>query len=259
MKKIISFLIRFVPRRYLQRVGGAGVRVVGLLYRGKGVECPVCGTSYRKFLPYGRLKPRANALCPNCLTLERHRLMWLYLRERSDFFNRKMDVLHVAPEACFINRFEELHGNLYITADIESPLAKVKMDIHHIPFEDNSFDVVLCNHVLEHVRDDIAAMREIHRVLKPNGFAILQVPFFSPVGDTTFEDDSITDPRERERIFGQNDHVRRYGHDYPERINASGLIAVEERFVDELPAETRHRYGLVRGETIYRAEKQGGG
>ena len=255
MKQIISFLIRFVPRRYLQRLGGSGIRLVGLFYRGKDVTCPVCNTSYRRFLPYGRLKPRPNALCPNCLALERHRLMWLYLKEKTPFFMQKLDVLHIAPEACFINRFEKVHGDRYITADIESPLAKVKMDIHEIPFPDNTFDVVLCNHVLEHVRDDIAAMREINRVLRPNGFAILQVPFFNPVGEKTFEDDSITDPRERERIFGQNDHVRKYGHDYPDRINASGLHAVEEQFVNTLPEETRKKFGLVKGEIIYRGNK----
>ena len=188
MKKIISWLIRYVPRKYLQRVSGAGLKVLGLFYRGQDVTCPVCGKSFRKFLPYGRINPRENALCPNCLSLERHRLMWLYLKERTGFFKNGLHVLHIAPEACFIKRFEKIHGEKYITADIESPLAKVKMDIHQIPFEQNTFDVVLCNHVLEHVKDDIKAMNEIQRVLKPQGFAILQVPFFNPVPDATFED-----------------------------------------------------------------------
>lgn len=206
-------------------------------------------------MPYGRLKPRENALCPNCLSLERHRLMWLYLKEKTTFFKEQLHVLHIAPEACFIRRFEKQHGDRYITADIESPLAKVKMDIHAIPFPENTFDVVLCNHVLEHVRDDIQAMREIHRVLKPNGFAILQVPFFNPVGDHTFSDDTITDPREREKIFGQSDHVRKYGYDYPERIRAAGLHAVEDPFVNELTDDVRARHGLVKGEIIYRGNK----
>jgi hypothetical protein len=173
MKKLISFLIRYVPRKYLQRVSGIGLKVLGLFYHGSAVTCPICETSYRKFLPYGRINARENALCPNCQSLERHRLIWLYLQEQTDFFKTQKDILHIAPEDCFIHRFEKLNGDKYITADIESPLAKVKMDIHQIPFEENRFDVVLCNHVLEHVKDDIKAMQEIYRVLKPGGFCIM--------------------------------------------------------------------------------------
>lgn len=256
MKNLIAILIRFIPRKYLQRVSGLGLKILGFFYRGNNVTCPVCGSSFRSFLPYGRINPRPNALCPNCMTLERHRLMWLYLKEKSGFFQEKLKVLHIAPEACFIPRFEKLHGEGYITADIESPLAKVKMDIHQIPFPENSFDVVLCNHVLEHVKDDIVAMQEINRVLRPEGFAILQVPFFAPVPDQTFEDPTITDKREREKIFGQDDHVRKYGKDYTKRISMSGLQPVEENFVNELSDEIRHRFGLVKGETIYRGNKR---
>lgn len=255
MKKMISLIIRFVPRKYLQRVGGVGMKVMGLFYRGTEVTCPVCGKSFRKFLPYGRINPRPNALCPNCLSLERHRLIWLYLKQKTRFFSERLHVLHIAPEACFIDRFEKVHGENYITADIESPLAKVKMDIHQIPFEENTFDVVLCNHVLEHVQDDIKAVSEIYRVLRPGGFAILQVPFFKPVGDVTLEDSSITNKREREKIFGQDDHVRRYGHDYTHRLARGGLAPIEDPFVDELPEEFTNKFGLVRGEIIYGGRK----
>ncbi|HEY3401875.1 MAG TPA: class I SAM-dependent methyltransferase [Ohtaekwangia sp.] len=255
MKKFIAFLIRFVPRKYLQRVSGIGLKVLGLFYGGSNVTCPVCEKSYREFLPYGRIKPRPNALCPNCLSLERHRLIWLYLKEKTNFFKSKLHVLHIAPEACYIKRFEKIHGDQYITADIESPLAKVKMDIHEIPFAENTFDAVLCNHVLEHVQDDIKAMSEIHRVLKPGGFAIMQVPFFNPVPNTTFEDNTITDPREREKIFGQDDHVRKYGTDYSQRIERAGLKAVEDGFVNELTDHVRNQFGLVKGEIIYKGVK----
>lgn len=255
MKKIIQFLIRFVPRKYLQRVAGVGLKITSLFYRGNAVECPVCKSTFSSFLPYGRINPRPNALCPNCLSLERHRLIWLYLSETTGFFKDKLHVLHIAPEACFIKRFEKIHGDQYITADIESPLAKVKMDIHQIPFQANTFDVVLCNHVLEHVRDDIQAMREMHRVLKPGGFTIQQIPFFTPVPDVTFEDASITDPRVREKIFGQDDHVRKYGHDYPKRMEQAGLKAIADNFVNDLSEEKRKRYGLVKGETIYKGVK----
>ncbi len=236
-------------------MGGFGLKVLAVFYVGRNVTCPICERSFRKFLPYGRIKPRENALCPNCLSLERHRLIWVYLKKKTSFFNSKLHVLHIAPEACFINRFEKIHGDKYITADIESPLAKVKMDIHKIPFQENTFDAVFCNHVLEHVRDDISAMKEINRVLKPGGFAILQVPFFNPVTATTFEDNSITDPREREKLFGQNDHVRKYGHDYTNRIEQAGLVAMEDHFVNELSDEVRKKFGLAKGELIYKAEK----
>lgn len=251
MKKLISFLVRYVPRKYLQRIGGPAMKVAALFLRGDQVTCPICARSSRKFLPYGRINPRQNALCPNCLSLERHRLIWLYLSEKTDFFNRQQSVLHIAPEACFIRRFEKIHGEKYITADLESPLAKIKMDIHQMPFGNNSFDSVLCNHVLEHVNDDIAAMKEIARVLKPGGFAILQVPFFAPVPDTTVSDPTITDHRLREEMFGQDDHVRRYGKDYPSRIEQAGLRAVEDRFVDSLGEAQRVRYGVSLGETIF--------
>ncbi|MBX2962545.1 MAG: class I SAM-dependent methyltransferase [Cyclobacteriaceae bacterium] len=255
MKKLVSFLIRNVPRKYLQRITGIGRSVLTIVYTGNTVMCPVCEKKFRKFLPYGRIKPRENALCPNCLALERHRLLWLYLKEKTKFFEKPLDVLHIAPETCFIKRFEKIHGTRYITADIESPLAKVKMDIHHIPFEDNRFDVVLCNHVLEHVQDDIKAMSEIYRVLKPGGFAILQVPFFNPIPEITLEDFAVTNPTEREKLFGQDDHVRKYGRDYAARIERTGLRAHEDHFVQELMPETRDRFKLPEGEIIYKAIK----
>lgn len=251
MKRFISFLIRYIPRKYLQLFSGVGLKVLGVFYRGDAVQCPICEKSYRQFLPYGRINPRPNALCPNCLSLERHRLIWLYLKEQTNFFSEKLDVLHIAPEPCFMKRFEKQHSEKYITADIESPLAKVKMDIHRIPFPDNHFDAVLCNHVLEHVADDIKAMNEIHRVLKPGGWAIMQVPFFSPVPETTYEDASITNPRDREKAFGQDDHVRMFGKDFAQRIARAGLKPEENEFAKTQP----DRYGISKNEIIYIGKK----
>jgi hypothetical protein len=254
VNKIIALLTRFVPRKYLQLFSGIGLKFLGFMYAGHDVECPICGKHYKKFLPYGRMSSRPNALCPNCLSLERHRLIWLYLKEKTNFFSAKLSVLHIAPEPCFMKPFEKQHGDGYITADIESPLAKVKMDIHEMPFQDNQFDVVLCNHVLEHVKDDIQAMTEIKRVLKPGGWGILLVPFFSPVGEKTFEDNSVTDLREREKIFGQDDHVRKYGKDYPDRIRQSGLTVVEDQFAFAMDDTLKFKMGLS-PEIIYRAIK----
>src|SRR6185437_11193906 len=174
MKRIISLVIRKIPKKYLQLISPIALKIISVFYIGNKVECPVCNSKYKKFLPYGRIKPRENALCPSCLALERHRLMWLYLKEKTNFFTANLKVLHIAPEHCFINRFEHMKNLDYITADIESPLAKVKMDVHKIPFNDNTFDVVFCNHVMEHVEDDIKAMSEMRRVLKPGGWSIIQ-------------------------------------------------------------------------------------
>jgi SAM-dependent methyltransferase len=252
MKSIISFVIRYIPRKYLQLVSHFFLRVLAIFYRGKQVQCNVCDHSFRKFLPYGR-KARENALCPNCLALERHRLMWLFLQKETSFFTKKLKVLHIAPELCFIDRMKALPNLEYITGDIESPLATVKMDVHQIPFEDESFDVVFCNHVMEHVDDDIQACREINRVLKKDGWGIIQSPVYNL--QETIEDKTITDPAERERLFGQRDHVRKYGNDYASRLSQSGLKVQENLFVKSLDLETIKKYALPDQEIIFYCEK----
>ena len=254
MKHIISFLIRYVPRKYLQLFSHWVLKIVSIFYRGNKVVCPVCDHSFRKFLPYGR-KARTNALCPNCLSLERHRLMWLFLKRETQFFEKPMDVLHIAPEICFIDKFEKIHKDKYITADIESPLARIKLDVHNIPFDEARFDVVFCNHVLEHVQDDKQAMSEILRVLKPGGFAILQIPIFYPLRDTTFEDSSITSSKERERVFGQSDHVRMYGRDYADRLRSVGFKVDENRYIETMSVEEVNKYALPFEEPVFYCTK----
>jgi SAM-dependent methyltransferase len=184
------------------------------------------------------------------MSLERHRLIWLYLKEKTNFFTAPIKMLHIAPEYCFIRKFKAMKNLDYTTGDIESPWADVKMDIHHIPFEDNTFDFVMCNHVLEHVDDDILACREILRVLKPGAFAILQSPIEWHRA-TTYEDKSITDPKEREKHFLQDDHLRIYGRDYGDRLRSAGFIVKEDDFVKSLPAGLAQRYALPTEELIY--------
>lgn len=254
MKYIISFFIRKVPRKHLQLFSHLVLKVLSIFYKGNNVECPLCKSTFRKFLPYGRLKPRKNALCPDCLTLERHRLMWLFLQNKTNFLSDQLKVLHVAPELCFIERFESLPNLEYITADIESPLAKVKMDLHDIPFEANTFDVTFCNHVMEHVEDDIRCMNELHRVLKPGGWAIIQSPI-DVSREVTYEDKSITKPSEREKAFGQNDHLRVYGTDYKDRLELGGFHVTEIDYAKELDAHIRKRYSLPPQEIIYLCKK----
>lgn len=164
-------------------------------------------------------------------------------------------MLHIAPELCFMDRFEKMKNLDYTTADIESPLAKIKMDIHDIPLADNTVDVIFCNHVLEHVADDIKALSEMKRVLKPKGWAILQIPFFYPLKDKTYEDKNITDPKAREIAFGQDDHVRMYGKDYGERLASVGFEVNASDFIQKLPKKTINRHALPSEEIIYKVVK----
>lgn len=255
MKYIFSFLLRKIPRKYLQRISHIGLNILAIFYAGNKVEDPISGKKYRKFLPYGRIHPRENALSPGSLSLERHRLMWLYLKEKTNFFTAPLKVLHIAPEYCFLKRFEAMKNLEYITADLESPLAKVKMDVHKIPFPNNTFDACFCNHVMEHVDNDILAMSEIYRVLKPGGWAIIQSPIDNN-REKTYEDPSITQPEDRERAFGQNDHVRAYGRDYAERLRNAGFNVTEDNFAQHLGDEQIKRFGLDKGEIIYFCIKQ---
>jgi SAM-dependent methyltransferase len=255
MKRLIKWFLNNVPRKYLQRVAQFATRLIGILYIGNKVECNVCRRHYRKFLPYGYGISRENALCPCCLSLERHRLMQLYLQYRTKFYTSNPRTLHVAPEYCFVRRFERLLGDNYVTADLESPLAKVKMDVQAIPFDDNAFDVIFCNHILEHVDDDMKALSELYRVLKPGGWGIIQSPV-SLDRATTYEDSSIVTPEERAVHFGQHDHLRVFGVDYASRLERAGFDVTEDRYVETLSPETVQRNALPRNEIIYLVKKR---
>lgn len=253
MKGLIRFVLNHVPRKTIQRVVHFVTPVMGLAYTGRKVECPVCGHRYRKFMPYGYVHPRENALCPWCLSLERHRLLWLYLKNETDFFTAYPKVLHIAPERCFIKRFEKLLGDKYITADLESPLAKVKMDIQSIPFPDNEFDVIFCNHILEHVEDDRRAIAEMFRVMRPGGWGIMLSPV-TPGLEKTREDASVTTPEGRLEAFGQRDHVREYGEDYPDRLAGAGFRVESIDRPAFLSPDQIVRYGL-KHDIIYKVSK----
>lgn len=246
MKRLIRFCLNHIPRPLLQRVAGWAVPVAGWFYKGRGVECPVCGARYRRFLPYGYVRSRPNALCANCLSLERHRLLWLYLTRETDLMQRFPRTLHIAPEVCIMRHLRPhfaAHPGQYITADLESPLADLHFDVQQIPLADASVEVILCNHLLEHVADDRQALRELYRILKPGGWGILLSPVERDY-EQTFEDDTITDPVERTRIFGQYDHRRIYGADYTQRLSEAGFEAVDIDFAASLDEAERRRYAL---------------
>lgn len=216
---------------------------------GKKYEDPIDGRTFRSFLPYGYENPRDNVLSPSTLSLERHRLLWLYLKNETDFFSKKIKVLHFAPEQAFYKRFKKLANLTYTTTDLNSPLAEVKADICNLPFEDNSFDVILCNHVLEHIPDDTKAMQELYRILKQGGWGIFQIPQ-DLKREKTFEDDSITDKKERARIFGQYDHVRIYGRDYFDKLRSIGFKVEEVDYTKTISEAEVEKYRLAKGEII---------
>lgn len=217
--------------------------------RGNKHTDPIDGKKFKSFLPYGYLEPRENVLSPSTLSLERHRLLWLYLKNETDFFTASLKVLHFAPEQAFYGRFRKLQNLNYTTVDLYSPLADVKADICDLPFEDDSYDVILCNHVLEHITDDTKAMEELYRVMKPKGWGIFQIP--QDINrEKTFEDDSITDKKERTRIFGQYDHVRIYGLDYFDKLRAIGFNVAAVDYTATMDAAMVDKYRLAQGELI---------
>ena len=246
--RTIKWTLNAIPRPALQRVAGWAVPALGLLYAGKGRECPICGSKRRKFLPYGYGPVREDALCPRCLSLERHRLLWHYLAHSSEQerFKGLPTILHIAPEVCLMKQFKMMYEPApysYITADLESPLADMHFDVQEIPIEDGAFDCVICNHIMEHVEDDRKALKEIFRILRRGGWGVI----LSPVElerEKTFEDDTITDREERTRIFGQYDHRRIYGRDYTERLQEAGFEVYDIPYKEAFTAAEQQRYAL---------------
>jgi SAM-dependent methyltransferase len=233
-------------RPYMARLYRPPLRPpLSLLYRGDRVECPCCGQTARKFmptvLPVGPNRP--NARCPNCGARDRQRYMWLYLERKTNLLVDRVRVLHFAPERIFEEWLASQPNLDYVSTDLQRERATVKADITDLPFPDDSFDVVLCSHVLEHVVDDRKAMRELYRVLRPGGWALVLVPIdFSRA--ETFEDPAIVAPADRERLFGQADHVRVYGRDFTTRLEDAGFTVRVEDFTRELGESDARRYGL---------------
>ena len=245
----MKWLLNLFPRPLLIQLSIWLRPLIKIYYKGNRFTDPIDGSSYRKFLPYGYQKLRPNALCPGTLSLERHRLLWLYLSRETDFLKKNLRVLHIAPEQVFYATFKALKNWDYTTTDLHSPLADVKADICALPFENDHYDLIFCNHVLEHIPDDQKAMKELYRILKKGGTLIAQVPL-DENRNATFEDATVTDSKERTRIFGQYDHVRIYGLDYYERLNAIGFDARGIAYLKSLSKEEIQRFGLPKAERI---------
>jgi SAM-dependent methyltransferase len=247
-------ILNLVPRPWLIKLSLWFRPIIRLYFKGSRFTDPIDGSSYRKFLPYGYQNIRPNALCPGTLSLERHRLLWLYLQFKTTLLTDTLKVLHIAPEQVFYKKFKSFTNWDYTTTDLYSPLADIKADICALPFEDETFDLILCNHVLEHIPDDHKAMSELYRVLKKGGTLIAQVPL-EEGRLKSFEDDSITDKKKRTEIFGQYDHVRLYGMDYYQRLESIGFQTEAVDFLKELSEEEIVCYALPKKEDIPVARK----
>ncbi|NEQ51101.1 MAG: class I SAM-dependent methyltransferase [Leptolyngbya sp. SIO3F4] len=235
-------------------------------HEGNRLLCNFCGYPSDRFMPCGEsfsvleelvVKSagiREDCRCPNCFSKDRDRLILEFLKLRTHVLDAPARLLHMAPEPRLKTLFERTPQLDYVNADLDPILASEKEDLTHLSFADASFDVVICNHVLEHIPDDRKAMREILRVLKPGGWALLQVPIGRTL-EVTREDPSITDPRERERHFGQRDHVRIYGLDYPQRLEQAGFSVKPIEPADFLDAQDIERLAILPEETLYQAFK----
>ncbi len=244
-----SMAKRLFPERLLPLALDLYGTVNAIIYAGDNVTCPCCSGSFRKFKAYGAVK-RLGVMCPRCRSFARHRLVWLYLEQRTAFFTDELVVLHFAPEFWLRRVFDALPNLRYVSADLRSPLSDLRTDITDIACADGLFDVVICVHVLEHVSKDRRAVSEILRVLKPGGWAIIVVPLDAG-REETLEVPGADSPAERMRLYGKRDHVRIYGSDFGERLAGAGFEVTRERFGGQLGPEVMKTFGLSESTDIY--------
>lgn len=267
-----SFIKKFIPFTMGQKIRGLWQKFLGIYYSGKTYYCPYCKNSFRKMLPGGTDLPvinekeiigagrRENCVCPRCYSTDRDRLLYLYFNHKPNTLRNGVNLLHVAPEGALKAYFASIpnikytmgtkhHDGFYYSKNI------LLLDITEMISQDNIYDIIICNHVLEHIPDDMKAMVEIYRVLKPGGWAILQVPISKKL-QVTYEDFSITDPIEREKYFGQFDHVRIYGQDYKEKLISAGFdVEVESPVNNDWNVSNIDKYAINNDELIYIARK----
>ena len=245
----MKYILKFLPRKFLIKYSFLITPILRIIFRGKKYTDPIDDSNYSKFLSYGYKTVRKNALCPGTLSLERHRLLWLYLDRETNFLSSNLKVLHVAPEQVFYKKFKKLKNWEYFTFDLNSPIADIKGDLISTNFKDEYFDLIICNHVLEHIEDDKSALDEIYRILKYNGISILQVPI-NVKRENTFEDLSIKSKIQREKYFGQYDHVREYGLDFKDRVEQAGFKVEMINYSKKISQDLVIKYGLMKDDLI---------
>ncbi|WP_318310506.1 class I SAM-dependent methyltransferase [Flagellimonas crocea] len=253
MKNLLKFSIKQKHREYRKKRKQR-------LFEGNAVQCTICNAKYREFGPFGN-KNRKNAQCHSCGSLERHRLVWEYIQQKN-LIKKPMKLLHFAPEKVFYDIFSEMEGISYFPCDLNPKIYKydgktavIKADITKIPFEANTFDFILCNHVLEHIPNDTLAMSELYRVMKPNGLGIFQVPIDYNL-EKTYEDFSITSKKGRLKAYGRKDHVRWYGQDYKLRLADAGFEVIEDDYISSFTKEEQFKYGFDSTEKVYLCHKK---
>ena len=249
-KYLGDFILKYKPliQRYAPELNLIYTRIKLSYYGGKNLYCPCCEHFFRKFYPHGH-SLRSTAICPNCGSLERHRLLLLYLYNKTNFFSEKIRVLHFTPSYALEKRFKKMSNLDYITTALVNPRAMIRMDIANIKFPDDNFDVILCYHILEHVKNDHRAMQELYRVLKPNAWAIIQVPIDFNLKNT-LEDPNIVSAKDREYYYGHRNHLRQYGRDYIEKLENIGFTVKIDDFINEINYESRKKLGLSENEKI---------
>ena len=217
--------------------------------------CPICQRSYSRFLSMGT-PPRPHSRCPGCNSLERHRLLWVSLArlQAQGVLSKGGRLLHIAPEACLAKILRKDFE--YVSVDICAPEAQIRTDIGALCFSDQCFDAIICNHVLEHVPDDRRALSELHRVLKQGGWGSIQVPM---KGDETQENPAVIDPAERQRLYGQADHVRQYGDDFRARLREAGFDVIELQKKDILDPIELERLSVACEKSVILVRKGGAG
>tara|TARA_Y100000813_G_scaffold48597_1_gene33785 strand:- start:1830 stop:2594 length:765 start_codon:yes stop_codon:yes gene_type:complete len=245
----MKYILKFLPRKFLIKYSFLITPILRIIFRGKKYTDPIDDSNYSKFLSYGYKTVRKNALCPGTLSLERHRLLWLYLDKETNFLSSNLKVLHVAPEQVFYKKFKKLKNWEYFTFDLNSPIADIKGDLISTNFKDEYFDLIICNHVLEHIEDDKSALDEMYRILKYNGISILQVPI-NVKRENTFEDLSIKSKIQREKYFGQYDHVREYGLDFKDRVEQAGFKVEMINYSKKISQDLVIKYGLMKDDLI---------
>ena len=247
-----SFLKKLFPRKLLMVLEPHLRWIISIFYRGNTVFCPLCEKGFRKFISLENAE-NPDLLCPACGSIQRKRLLWIYLKEEILVESKDLKLLHFSPGRPLAKKLKSLPNLNYITTQIGGKKADKSYDITSIAEKDNSYDLIICYHVLEHIAEDKKAISELYRILKPAGLALVQVPF--RIGKT-LEDFSVTSPVERQKLFGQRDHVRYYGlEDFVNRLLSAGFRVEQNQFAKKLGKELTEKFVLNPEERIFVCKK----